>query len=269
MHDFENYPQFKAEEFLTPGSDITVVERSVSEVKLHWHDYFEIEVITEGNGVHLLNGREYPLSKGSAFLVKPTDYHKVISSEPMMLYNVTFRERILSESTLLRLAYSGFQKICTFEGSVYDSVLMTVKLIQNESDSSGEYQKQLLSYLLHFFEDNQSADIPSEHLTGIRKALIYLELHFRERITLNMLADIAGFHPTYFSEIFRSTTGETYIEKLNSLRLEYACVLLSNGRSVSYACYESGFGSLSNFYTAFKKKYGRSPKEYRKGGNSE
>ena len=54
------------------------------------------------------------------------------------------------------------------------------------------------------------------------------------------------------------------MQRLNNLRLEYAASLLSNTYSVSYACFESGFGSFSNFFTSFKKKYGVSPKEYAK-----
>lgn len=39
--------------------------------------------------------------------------------------------------------------------------------------------------------------------------------------------------------------------------------LLDNGMSVSAACFESGFGSLSGFLHTFKKITGISPNEYR------
>ena len=81
-----------------------------------------------------------------------------------------------------------------------------------------------------------------------------MQLHFRERITLKQLSGISGYSETYFSELFRKTTGQTYIERLQTLRLRYATVLLSNGLRVTDACYESGFGSISSFQVAFKKK---------------
>ena len=104
----------------------------------------------------------------------------------------------------------------------------------------------------------------TEQLSGIKRALLYLEVHFKERIDLETLAREAGFHPMYFSSIFKKATGESYVQRLNHLRLEYAATLLANHYSVSYACFESGFGSFSNFFTSFKKKYGISPKEYAK-----
>ena len=37
------------------------------EYPVHWHDYFEFEVILDGTGIHTLNDRKYTVSAGSAF----------------------------------------------------------------------------------------------------------------------------------------------------------------------------------------------------------
>ena len=34
---------------------------------LHWHDFYELEIITGGSGFYYINGVEYPLSRGSAY----------------------------------------------------------------------------------------------------------------------------------------------------------------------------------------------------------
>ena len=91
-----------------------------------------------------------------------------------------------------------------------------------------------------------------------------MELHFKERVTLSDLAAEAGYHPTYFSELFKKTTGETYIEKLTKLRIGHARTMLASGFSVFDACFLSGFGSLSGFAAAFKKACNMSPREYKK-----
>ena len=101
-----------------------------------------------------------------------------------------------------------------------------------------------------------------EHLSGIQKAILYLEMHFKENISLPALAKEAGFNPTYFSELFRRTTGQSYKQRLTELRIRYAKMLLKNGISISRACCESGFGSLSNFTAVFKQTYGITPRQY-------
>ena len=90
-------------------------------------------------------------------------------------------------------------------------------------------------------------------------------MHFAEKITLETVAAVAGYNAAYFSALFSRLTGETYIEALSRIRLGHAKSMLASGFSVSDACFMSGFGSLSNFFTAFKKKYGVSPKEYVRG----
>ncbi len=51
---------------------------------------------------------------------------------------------------------------------------------------------------------------------------------------------------------------------LNKKRLALASALLDGGVSVATACYEAGFGSLSNFSKAFKAEYGIAPGERRR-----
>ena len=85
-----------------------------------------------------------------------------------------------------------------------------------------------------------------------------------KKITLEDISAAAGYHPTYFSELFAKITGETYSNMLTNLRIGHAKSMLANGFSVSDACFLSGFGSLSNFLEIFKKKCKMSPREYKK-----
>ena len=262
MSESNVFPRLRADENLGENQGIEVVEKTVCErFLLHCHDYFEIEIITEGEGEHLLNGNRYPITAGSAYLLKPTDIHEILVEKDLHLFNVSFRENMLNEATLLSILHSD-SPLLTLSGRKLESIVLAARLLCNECAEKSEHQRTLLEYLIHFFVDPATYKQKSEQLSGIRRALLYLEVHFREQIDLTTLAREAGFHPMYFSAIFKKTTGETYVQKLTQLRLEYARTLLANNYSVSYACFESGFGSLSNFFTAFKKKYGVSPREY-------
>ena len=165
---------------------------------------------------------------------------------------------------LLSILQSDLPSALSLSGKDFDSMVMASNILANECEKSSEYRQPMLEYLIHYFTGGMSYAQKSEQISGIKRALLYLEVHFREQIDLSVLAKEAGFHPMYFSAIFKKTTGESYVQRLTSLRLAYAATLLKNNYSVSYACFESGFGSLSNFFTAFKKKYGVSPKEYTK-----
>lgn len=238
-----------------------------SSYPLHWHNYFEIEIITEGCGQHLFNGESYPISKGEAYLLTPVDFHEIEAASTVELINISFDETLLSENMRAALYSAKFSKQRKFEGESYDRFVNATQLLSHECETNGTCVVQLLEYVLSRFL-SQAPEIPTttvnrDHLEGIKAALEYIDVHFRERITLEKLSAISGYNPTYFSERFRKVTGETYIERLTSLRINYAKGLLANGLSVTDACFASGFGSLSNFLTVFKRKCGLTPSEYR------
>ena len=257
-----------SDDYILAGHKISVTPRELTNCYLHWHNYFELEIILSGSGTHILNGVRYPITKGSAYLLTPTDFHAMESDNTIRLVNISFTEEILTEKMLSGLISAGTGKVFQLNDEDYRRLTMAAQLLQHECDTGGPCKQQLCEYLLSsLFRSNPSAfpvSFGSGHLTGIKKAILYLELHFREQISLTALADQAGLTPGYFSELFRQLTGESYTERLNTLRISYARTLLSNGLSVSEACFASGFGSLSNFLSTFKRKCGMTPSEYKK-----
>jgi len=93
----------------------------------------------------------------------------------------------------------------------------------------------------------------------IDAAVQLIEAEFGRTLTLADLAAAAGLSPFYFARAFRRFTGVPPHRYLTSVRLRHAARLLDDGASVTYTCYEVGFGSLSHFVTAFRKRFGVVP----------
>ncbi|GAA4316570.1 AraC family transcriptional regulator [Mucilaginibacter gynuensis] len=94
----------------------------------------------------------------------------------------------------------------------------------------------------------------------------YSFAHFREKIALDTIADVASVRPQSFCRYFKSKTSKTYSQFINELRIGYACKLLMENRiSVKQICFESGFNNFSSFHTCFKNITGKSPLNYRLG----
>ena len=249
---------------------IAVKRQTYSAYPQHWHNYFEIEIVVDGEGTHILNGNAYPVSKGNAYLLTPLDFHEIEASSSIELINISFDEVWLPENILALLYTAEVSKTYLFCDDEYERLIMAAELLRREFDTDEACVEQLLNYLLSRFllhnERKKDRGVTQEQFTGIKKAVAYIEMHFREKITLEQLSSMSGYSPTYFSELFRRFTGETYVERVTALRINYAKALLARGLTVSDACFESGFGSLSNFLTVFKAKCGMSPSEYRKKG---
>jgi len=93
----------------------------------------------------------------------------------------------------------------------------------------------------------------------------YINEHFKEEITTELLAEHVGLSPFHFIRTFKKETGFTPHEYLVRTRIDMAKYLLKNtGMSVKDICFETGFSSESVFCSAFKKSSGMSPNSYRK-----
>ena len=93
----------------------------------------------------------------------------------------------------------------------------------------------------------------------IDRSVQLIESEFSRPLTLADLANAAALSPFYFARAFRRFVGVPPHRYLTAVRLRHAARLLDEGASVTFTCYEVGFGSLSHFVTAFRKRFGVVP----------
>ena len=101
---------------------------------------------------------------------------------------------------------------------------------------------------------------------AMRDMLLYIEQHFRESVTISLLAKKFGYNRDYLSRLFNSTLGIGFRKHVNILRSRSAANLLRDtGDPISDIAYSSGFSSQRTFNRAFRDLYGVTPAEYRAG----
>ncbi|MCT1530168.1 AraC family transcriptional regulator [Sphingobacterium daejeonense] len=89
--------------------------------------------------------------------------------------------------------------------------------------------------------------------------------NFKNKITIEELAEISNLSATSFCRYFKSATKKSYFEFLTEIRLNYACrELLNSDNNIKSIAEDSGFENLSNFYRHFKNYMKMSPLEYKK-----
>ena len=98
----------------------------------------------------------------------------------------------------------------------------------------------------------------------ILKVKEYINEHYAEPLTLEMMAGLVGMSPSSFSRFFRQHTDRTFTGYLIDIRLGQAArELVDTSQNISEICYQCGFNNLSNFNRIFKAKRGMSPREFR------
>lgn len=249
--------------------DISVKKRNVEiDFPLHWHDFFEIEIITEGSGIQILNGREYEIKKGCAYLLSPSDFHE-IKTDGLSVLNIGFREKMLSDTFLNMAMSQKLSGVFYFSDAEFDEIKSMYDVIEAEYENNRKYKNEFLKSMLECFiimflrKAKNVSDIKED--CYIQKAILYLQLHFKENPSLGETAKAVGFNTNYFSKKFKEYTKKNYSEYLTQMRLDYAKKLLLSSRlSVTEICFASGFASLSNFMRVFKENEGVTPKRYKR-----
>jgi AraC-like DNA-binding protein len=92
--------------------------------------------------------------------------------------------------------------------------------------------------------------------------------YLKPDLTLPKLAEIVGCSINHLSQVINSGFGTTFFEYLNRYRIEHARELLARPNKQSDAilniAFAVGFNSNSAFYSAFKKRVGVTPAQYRR-----
>ncbi|WLR42530.1 Ada metal-binding domain-containing protein [Bacillus carboniphilus] len=109
---------------------------------------------------------------------------------------------------------------------------------------------------------NNSVYHPSEEL--IQNSIDFLNNNFRDCHTLEDIAKAMNVSRFHLNRTFKKHTGQTPRIYLEMIKVTYAKTLLENTSLKTIdICYQSGFNSLSTFYSVFKRHTGESPQKHR------
>lgn len=159
-------------------------------------------------------------------------------------------------------------------------VSQTTKLLQtNQFDTplAAELQRSIRQcHTFHQLSDVFSVCLPQiaglirEKAGGKEPSTIefvkaFLQEHYHEEITLDMIADKLHLTRSYLSTYFKEKTGIYFVDYISMVRIDKAKELLSQpSLKIQEAAAKVGYHSLSSFNRTFRKVTGLTPSEYRR-----
>lgn len=231
---------------------------------LHWHDYYEMEIITGGSGFYYINGVKFPLNRGCAYLVTPVDFHLIEGD--FEIYNIAFNDSLLSEEVMNLIISVNSAKVVPFDEEEFVYIEGALDALYNEYSKGGALQEQALKSLLEFILIRYLRKIGSQEGDQCRsdiavmRVVSYIKFNFKSKLTLAQAAEAVHLTPNYVGEIFAKCMGVTFNAYLMQTRLNYAKNLLLRGSyTIEEVAFNSGFGSQTYFSDCFKKQFGYTP----------
>lgn len=242
------------------------LERSARKSKPHWHDAVEFVYILDGSLEFHLNGEKFTADSGDLVTVNAAEIHAFYPiTEKVDYYFLVADDKFFRTNNLYTDTTYFEKKICSSQAQhLFEEII-------KETEKADEYSNiSTVSVLLSLFiylnrhhaskrEETQLSE--QKKITLVRNTLVYLQTHFREKLTVEQVADAMHFSKSYLSHTFKELTHLSLVGYINALRCQHARALILEGASLAGAAAECGFSDLSYFTRVFKKTMGHLPSE--------
>lgn len=264
---------------------LTNFGKDIKDLYLHWHKEFEITLVSGGEGVFYTDLTPIEVKKGDILIIPPFALHsgkpingfcqcKTLVFSLDLLKTNTADTISLKYLTPIMERYYQFPLIITKENKGYKEILNSfLSILKNFNEPQFSYELLIKAEFFRIFslffkydiaiKDNNYRD-SLEKSDKIKSVMEYVKKNYQSKITITEVANFSSYSEHHFCRYFKAQTGMTFIEYLNSIRLNEAAILLSETeKAITDIAYETGFDNLSYFIKIFKKKYIVTPLKYR------
>ena len=268
---------------LFAGGDTMTLQRGDNNVcEPHTHDFFEFVYVFKGEGQHVIDGKMYPVRKGSllfinfgqthSFDVDGNDYCNILLLPEYIGTGLARETEAVYDLFSLVLESGDGSQCVSFSGTEIEETENIVKMLFSEYQARLDGRKAAMSDLFHLLiiralrklrqtGGRQTAD-------GMSGVLDWLKLHYAEKPTLAGVSERFFYNSSYFSRMFKKFTGEGFNAYVNSLKINEALELIeSTALSMEEIAEKVGYKDTKTFYAQFKKLTGSTPGAFRKKQN--
>lgn len=237
---------------------------------LHWHEYYEVEILLTGHATEYVNDKIIEKSKGSFSILSPSACHAVELDGDALLVNIRMRERFFNGYEEIRRkielpggAISGILPPKDFEKLIF--ICQIIREDFEQTNLLSEANRNLVFYLLHKLMENTESR--SQNKSGEKQMsdiLYYINHNFTQKLTVESTAKVFGFASNYFGKMFFQRAGISFNDYVNNVRLNYGySLVIENEQSIEEIATACGFGDRTYFATKFRRQFGMTPTECR------
>lgn len=268
--------------YLTDFSD-----ESYPSVRWHWHEDFQLCLVTAGSIRLQTAGRSYRVKKDTGFFINSRFAHSVEPLEPgSSYYCLNFppdliappQNTSLREAVLAPFLSGNLPPAFLFDGSHPAGIHLTGMIRRIVAVSEGEKPDgwelliqgeiffawpELLKLARHsVLPDTPQSSVSNERLT---KVMDLIHNRYPEKLTLSDIAASINLCPEECERFFKRMTGMTIFQYLLEYRITKSREFLADPSfTIADVAQNTGFSSQSYFTSCFKKIVGCTPNKYRK-----
>lgn len=256
----------------------TCYDRQTYPSSLHYHDYYELVVIVEGDIRYICESAACQPQPGDVVLIPPRRLHmSQINADATRYQRHVFYLYSDALDALGCGALTGFlargeeARLLAPSQRGRQELLSLLPRLDHalRQDALPEDRALALGLVIEIFywlsearpreEAPTGAHLP-ENVLAIQR---YLDEHFADIATVSEVAARFFYSREYVSRLFRRHFHTTVADYIMQRRVAQSQALIGQGEALSDVCYQVGFGSMATFIRAFRALTNMTPSQYR------
>jgi AraC family transcriptional activator of pobA len=209
-----------------------------------------------GSGHTTIDGIQYDYSSGDFIVIEPGTVHDEYRRE---------------ETEVMYFGFFNYHDCIRLSNGIYQDgngvILRLLHKMEYEVTNKQNHFTLKLNLLLQCSLIEISRMCEKEMVQDSEETLLrtitYMQQYYSSNISLTQLANMSSYSYDHFRHLFKEYVGMTPMSYINHLRIEKAKkMLLEKTATIMEISLECGFSNSSRFSETFKKKTGKSPRQY-------
>lgn len=239
----------------------------------HRHQFYAVYWIHEGDGVHIIDFKDYAICAGRIFFIRPEQVHFFCANSGARYSAIQFTEEFMlpfaswsgSDEWLLKISTCNDLDVAEQERLRLLFHQICAESVSGLPASAAVLRSEIGTLLLELGRvggifDSESVVLP-DIVERFRKLI---DEHYGSLHQVKEYARLLGVSPNYLNVLVQKTLGQSALDVINArLILEVKRLLLRTDDSISEIAFRMGFNELSYFSRFFKRYTGQTPHTFR------
>lgn len=258
------------------------INHETDNYSIHWHTAIELIMPVTNFYTVTIGKTSYRLLEGEILVIPPGELHELIAPAEGVRRILLFDFSLISNLRGFSNIASVLNQPRLINEATAPEILPQLQSLFDEITS--EYNSKntlreaaIYALIIQIFvllgrkymsTENMFPDVKvnkqKEYIEKFNLIFEYINNNFMEDISLEAIADVAGFSKFHFSRLFKQFTDISFYDYLNQRRVKEAeKYLLNPSLSITEIALRSGFSSISTFNRVFKSFKECTPTEFK------
>lgn len=275
-------------------SHLSTVAFKNYEIGMHLHNFYEINIVLNGSGIHYIENNMYKIKKGFVFVIPPGIYHGYRNNKNLEVYHILISNNYMARYASELECIESYIKLFSIDPIIRsnaeysfflelndDELSKTVLLINTLEEIKSSFDLEFadicdlrmnslglniiealcLSYQKHY---NSQRDPDIVRYKRMADNIQYICNNYNSKITIKMLADKMNMSESAYNILFKKVFKIPPMQYIINYRLSKAKNLLINtDMTITEIAHSTGFYDSAHLNKAFLESENICPTKYR------